>query len=97
MGRQIRVLLTMPYSINERMWYKRNESNPKMAHFLVQKEAKAVYPCRSNKIQRQIFRKDEQMSKDIKNYEHNENNQDMSIQMETDDEEEGKNLNLQNN
>lgn len=37
------------------------------------------------------------MSKDIRNYEHNENNQDMAIQMETDDEEEGKNLNLQNN
>ena len=38
MGRQIRALLTMLYSTNEKMWYKKNkESNQKKAEFIMQK------------------------------------------------------------
>ena len=38
MGRQIRALLTMLYSTNEKMWYKKNkESNPEWAEFIMQK------------------------------------------------------------
>ena len=38
MGRQIRALLTMLYSTNEKVWYKKNkESNPEKAEFIMQK------------------------------------------------------------
>ena len=38
MGRQIRALLTMSYSTNEKMWYKKNKkSNPERAEFIMQK------------------------------------------------------------
>ena len=38
MGRQIRALLTMSYSTNEKVWYKKNkESNPERAEFIMQK------------------------------------------------------------
>lgn len=36
-GRQIRALLTMSYSTNEKMWYKKNEeSTPEKVKFLMQ-------------------------------------------------------------
>ena len=38
LGRQIRALLTMLYSTNEKVWYKKNkESNPERAEFIMQK------------------------------------------------------------
>ena len=38
MGRQIRALLTMSYSINEKVWYKKSkESNSERAEFIMQK------------------------------------------------------------
>ena len=38
MGRQIRAPLTMSYSTNKKVWYKKNkESNPDRAEFIVQK------------------------------------------------------------
>ena len=38
MGWQIRALLTMSYSTNEKGWYKKNkESNPERAEFIMQK------------------------------------------------------------
>ena len=38
MGREIRAPLTMSYSTNEKMWYKKNkESNPESAEFIMQK------------------------------------------------------------
>ena len=41
MGRQIRAPLTMTYSTNEKVWYKKNkESNPERAEFIMQKERK---------------------------------------------------------
>ena len=38
MGRQIRAPLTMSYSTNEKMWYKKNKgSNPERVEFIMQK------------------------------------------------------------
>ena len=60
-GRQIRAPLTMPYSTNEKVWYKKDkESNPERVEFIMQKGHNTdiinrekgelcISPCRSNK------------------------------------------------
>ena len=44
MGRQIRALLIMSYSTNEKVWYKKNkESNPERAEFYHAKRSQYSY------------------------------------------------------
>ena len=50
MGRQIRAPLTMSYSTNKKVWYKKNkESNPERAEFIMQKGYNTVMKNRERR------------------------------------------------